>query len=110
MSGVAHCIAALPLLDQCAPVCRCNNSLHKPQRQPGLPLPGPMAVPALLTSPPVLCMATTATISSSLGVHPLRFMALKNICSEGYTHTCRQAGGRAGRAGERGSLELAASR
>jgi hypothetical protein len=44
-------------------------------------------------------MATTATISSSLGVHPLRFMALKNICSEGYTHTCRRVGGQAEQAG-----------
>ena len=31
-------------------------------------------------------MDTTTGISSSFGPHPLRFMALKNICSEGYTH------------------------
>ena len=35
------------------------------------------------THPPALCMATTAGMSSSRGVQPLRFIALKNICSEG---------------------------
>lgn len=43
------------------------------------------------THSPALWMATTAAMSSSEGVHPLRFMALKNICSLGYTHTCNGA-------------------
>ena len=33
-----------------------------------------------------LCMAITLVMSSSFGVHPLRLMALKNICSLGYCH------------------------
>lgn len=32
-----------------------------------------------------LWMDTTDFMSSSSGVHPLRCMALKNICSDGYT-------------------------